>query len=253
MRLESVWFHAPDGPHPEAWYGRHARVLEYSARKNSPGWTVNVQKIGTPRPRTVARRGGSTAGYVYNTWKLEHWLLAVENAAEGELMLLIDADTMVLRPLDAIQDIPFDVAITEKRGITRLPLNGGVLFLRVNARSRAFMRAYWDWNLRLLGNSVLHNRYWATYAGMNQAALGALLENGGGELAHVAEIPCREWNLESATWETFSTENPPRIVHVKGAMRRGLMHPEKNPLNTTSRRAIGDVWLRLEKEALAHA
>lgn len=247
-----MWFEAPAGPHPVEWYARHARVLEHSARKHSPNWTVNVRRIGQPTPRKAARIG-SAASFEYNTHKLEHWKAQVDGAADGELLLLIDADTMVLRPLDAIADVAFDVAITEKHGLTRLPYNGGVVFVRVNPRSRAWMDAWWKWNLRLLGSAPLHNRYAKIYAGMNQAALGALLENGGRELATLVELPCTEWNLESATWERFDAKNPPRIVHVKGGMRRGLMNPQQHPLGSTARRAIADVWLRLEKEALSHA
>lgn len=251
--LYSCWFHVPDkGAHPGEWYTRHARVLEHTARVNTPGWDVRVTRIGPPPPRRAARGGGSAVSYVYNTHKLEDWLRATEACQDGDRLLLIDSDTMILKPLDPVWEQDFDVAYTEKRGRTRLPLNGGVVFVRVSPRSRDFMRAWFRWNLKLLSDGPLHRRYWQTYAGMNQAALGALLENEGPSLATVGTLRCEEWNCESAMWATFDPENPPRIVHVKGALRRGLMGTrDKTALLTDQRRQIADVWWEYERAALA--
>lgn len=250
-RLYSCWFEvAGPGAWPATWYERHARVLEYSARVNSPGWTVDVRKIGRPTPRRAALGGGSTSSYIYNTHKLEDWWGAVRDAADGDRILLIDADTMILRPLDPVWDTPFDVAITVKTGVTRLPMNAGVVFVRVNPRSRVYIEAWWTWNLRLLGNRQEHLRYRRTYAGMNQAALGALMEHEGPRLATVAELRCEQWNCETATWATYDAGNQPRIVHVKGCMRRGIMAPTSYRLTDPKRRAIADEWLRLERGAI---
>lgn len=253
-RLYSCWFEVGGtGAWPAVWYERHARVLEYSARVNAPGWQVDVEKIGPPTPRRAALGGGPSSSYVYNTHKLERWWQVVQEATDSDRLLLIDADTMVLRPLDPVWDTEFDVAITVKTGITRLPMNAGVVFVRVNARSKAWFEAWWTWNLRLLGNRSEHLRYRRTYAGMNQAALGALMEHEGRSLATVVEIRCEQWNCETATWATYDPTNPPRIVHVKGCMRRGLMAPTTYRLTDPKRRAIADEWIRLERAAEAAA
>lgn len=224
-------------------------MLAFSARKNCPGWRVEVNKIG-PAIHAPAARGGNQASYSYNTFKLNWWNEQVQGAADGDRLLICDADLMVLGQLDPVWDYGFDVAYTVKRGITRLPLNAGVIFLRVNDRSRAWFRAWLHWNMKLLGNAVLHTHYWKTYAGMNQAALGALLENGGEKLARQLELRCEEWNCESATWDTYRAEAPPRIVHVKGVMRRALMDPSHYRVNSTPRGQIAAVWWDLEREAM---
>jgi hypothetical protein len=228
-------------------------VLEYTARKNCPNWQVNVRKVGPPvLPEGVkVSRSDIGAPFIYNVYKFRFWLRSVVEAAEGELLCLIDADTMVLRPLDPIAAMDFDVAITSKRGLTRLPLNGGVVFVRANERSRRFMRAWWDWNVKLIGDWRLHSIWRQKYAGMNQAALGALLESGGTQMAKVLEIPCAEWNCESSSWDRVDLRQA-RVVHVKGQMRRGIMAPDKHKLSTPQRLTIAQEWLRLEKEALAH-
>lgn len=252
-RIYSCWFEVPQGKAwPWTWYERHARVLAYSARANSPGWSVDVRKIGPALPRTAALGGGNTSSHSYNTHKLIDWVRAVDASVDGDLLLICDADLMILRPLDPVWDAQFDVAYTVKRGRTRLPLNAGVIFLRVNARSRAFFKAWLGMNMKLLGNARLHSEYRKKYAGMNQAALGALLENGGGKLCTLLEIRCEEWNCETATWETYDAKSTPRIVHVKGAMRRALMDPKSGALLTKARNAIADKWNALEKEAVSH-
>jgi hypothetical protein len=255
MRIYSCWFDVSrlgdPKTWPASWYARHAAVLEHSARINTPGWTVQVRQIGPPPPLRAAR-GGNKSAYIYNTHKLADWRAVVDAAPDGEQLLLIDADTMILRPLDPVWDLDFDVAYTVKRDVTRLPINAGVIFLRVGPRARAFIAAWDEWNRRLLGDAALHDRFWKTYAGMNQAALGALLEIGGGpEIATLRELRCEEWNCESATWKTFDPENPPRIVHVKGAMRRGLMDPKKYPtaLGSLDRQQIGTIWRDYEAAA----
>ena len=252
-RLVSCWFEVPDGrAWPPVWYERHARVLEHSARKNTPDWTIDVRKIAPAVPMMSAYGGNLSSAFAYNSYKLAWWSQALQDAVDGERMLICDADLMVLRSLDPVWDIPFDVAITTKRECSRIPLNGGVVFVRVNARSRAWFAEWLRWNTKLLGDARLHKRYRETYAGMNQAALGALIENGGGQLADIAELPCREWNCETASWPLFDPSKPPRIVHIKGALRRGLMDPTSaNALATPARRQIAAVWWALEKEALS--
>jgi hypothetical protein len=252
-KLYSCWFDASTvaGPWPASWYARHAAVLERSARENIPGWTIDVREIAPP-PNLHAARPGNKSAYIYNSHKLRDWLEVTESCADGDRLLLIDADTMVLRSLDPVWDSEFDVAYTIKRDVTRLPINAGVVFLRVNARSRAFMRAWLDWNMRLLGSAALHTKYWAKYAGMNQAALGALLEDGGGpRMAKLHELHCSEWNCESATWKTFDPANPPRIAHVKGNLRKGLMAPEKYPnaFSGAGRQQIADIWHAYERKS----
>ena len=249
--LYSCWFEVPEGKAwPWQWYERHARVLEHSARVNSPGWDVVVRRIGPSTVRPAALGGGNTSSYAYNTHKLEEWRRIVHAAQDGDRLLLIDADTMILSPLDPVWQLDFDVAYTTKREHTRLPLNAGVIFLRITPKSRAFIDAWWRWNLKLLGDAGLHAHYRRTYAGMNQAALGALLENGGPKIAQLFELPCTEWNCESATWRLFDPARPPRIVHVKGAMRRGLMGEDSRHLATEARGKLAAIWWGFERDAL---
>jgi hypothetical protein len=126
---------------------------------------------------------------------------------------LIDGDTAILKPLDSVWDQVFDIAFTfRERG---LPLNGGVVFLRVSPQSRSFIEEWWKLNLLFLGNAALHGPWRDKYAGMNQAALGCLLETG--HSCEVARLPCREWNACSPELYTPAVS---RVLHVKSSLRR---------------------------------
>ncbi len=221
---------------------RLARVLEMTAARHCPGWRVEIEQR---KPGVSPRLPNASSGDVANTWKLDRWCEVVEAAAQSEQLLLIDVDTAILQPLEAIWELPFDVAYTVRPAVSRFPLNAGVLFLRVNDQSRAFLRAWRDENRKMLGDALRHGRWRRKYAGMNQASLGCLLEGkvvpGGAELLRV---PCQEWNCEDSTWEAFSECT--RILHIKSQLRLAIFngvpgHRELRPLVA--------LWRRLEHEA----
>jgi hypothetical protein len=238
-RLEACYFAAPDQPH----WPRLARVLAYTAQQHCPDWTVHVEQIPPP-PRT-----NHTASFVANTWKLNHWCRLVEEAADGERLLFIDVDTMILRPIDSIWNEAFDFAYTVRPG--NFPFNAGVIFLRVSPSVRNFIRQWRDLNdgyCYQKSQSEAHRANRRKYAGINQAALGALFEQGAARALAVRPLPCAEWNCENTTWATF---NPAvtRIVHIKSALRRTalqLAHSGGRELVRLAHR-----WRAFEADAIA--
>ena len=132
-------------------------------------------------------------------------------------MLLIDGDMAILRPLDPIWNLSFDVAYTARER-NRLPLNGGVVFLRVSDRTRQFMEAWWTANLTFLGDNAAHAPWRRSYAGINQAALGYLFE----KVDHGCDIRrllCSEWNC--VEWDRFRAGHT-RVLHIKSGLRRAV-------------------------------
>lgn len=246
MRIASVYFSigrrfgASDDRYP-----RMARVLEYSARANSPNWDVSIEAITAELAPMNAHKPGRN-GLATNTDKLRAWCRIVERAPDGELLALLDADTMVLRSLDAVNAYHFDVALTEKRQARaqRLPLNGGVVFLRINDRSRAFMARWLEVNERLYHDPVEHAHWRNRYGGMNQASLGLMLETPGAmPLVEIKWLQCAEWNCcDEILWQTFDAA---RIVHVKSGLRRAIFAPS----NYGRMRALRDIWYQYERRA----
>ena len=197
---------------------RMARVLAVTAAQSCPTWTVQVEVIAHPSPRPRV-----SEGYVSNTHKLDRWCAVAAAAPDGTPLLLIDADTMILRPLDPVWDLAFDVAYTIRPASSRFPLNAGVIFLRVSDRSRAFLLAWRDENRQMLKDAARHQPWRKRYGGMNQAALGAVLASSHAADLVIARLPCAEWNCEDSTWPAFDPAVT-RILHIKSQLRLAVFH-----------------------------
>lgn len=228
-RLEACYF---PGAHDKGWV-RLSRVLDLTAREQCQGWSVNVEAVAPgaaaireTRPRTIAA----------NSRKLDRWVELVEGSADGDRLLLIDADTMVLRPLDDVWDQPFDLAYTVREAC-RFPLNGGVVFVRVSEAVRVFMRAWAVENATMLADRAYHTRWQMRYGGINQAAFGALLEGGALAALRTLRLPCREWNVEDSTWQRFDPAVA-RILHIKSNLRLACLHPLAQALQLESLAAL---------------
>jgi hypothetical protein len=239
-RLEACYF--GEGDHGEM-YARLAHVLEHSALKHCPGWDVNVERL-TP-PEYVSAMGNPS--HVWNTQKLEHWRRRVIGAPDGARVMLIDGDMLITKNLDDVWRFPFDLAYTI-RTATRLPLNGGVVCVRVSERVRAFMDRWWKTNLRFLEDRAAHRAYRAKYAGINQASFGYLLEHGMAGL-EVHKLRCAEWNL--CEWNRHEPSEA-RIIHYKSTLRRatfGVAPVRANRLPPRMQ-ALIKRWRQEEKEMM---
>jgi hypothetical protein len=209
-RLEACYFGAV-----ESMWWRLARVLAYTAAEHCTDWQVQVRPIVPPRLQSAL----GIPSHVHNTQKMEHWHRIITEAADGECLLLMDADTMILRPLDDVWTQNFDLGYTTKE--TRFPFNSGVVFVRVSPRVRAFVSEWRAENLRMLGDARHHQVWRKQYGGINQAALGSLLARPAPCKLTLAKLPCLEWNCEDSHWATFDPAVT-RIVHIKGALRRAV-------------------------------
>ena len=223
----------------EEW-GRLARVLEFSARRHCPGWDIEVKRLDPPE-----RTHSLSASRVANTHKLDWWTAQAEAAEDGERLLLIDTDTMILGPLDDAWAEEFDFGYTVKEGT--FPFNAGVIFLRISDRSRAFMRAWRDENRRMFEDPARHEPWRRRFAGMNQAALGKLLteDAAGAAGVRLGRLPCAVWNCENATWGSFRS-GVTRIVHIKDGLRPAALGIGANSPRFA---ALVRLWRSLERDA----
>jgi hypothetical protein len=160
VRLVSVYFPEHDG-RSVGVYGRMVRALERSAAVNSPHTPLDVVRI-TPDWSRLAerwRRGHDPQreSLLANTAKLEAWGRAVESAAGGELIGLLDADLLVTGELAEVELLSFDLAYTERPAGARYPLNGGVVFLRVSDGTRSFMRRWVATSVRFPNSTLMVN------------------------------------------------------------------------------------------------
>lgn len=236
--LHSVFFAAADG-RGDRWR-RMARVLDHSARAAMPDWSVSV------RMHTPPALSGQSASFVSNTHKLDEWERVIAEAPDGAEIVLIDTDTMILGPLDAAFDGDDDVRFTRKYNTARFVLNGGVVVVRVNERSRAFMRAWRERNAEFFGDELARAKWIATYGGLNQSALGSLLEEK--HDAKVGFLDCAEWNAcYEPLWQRAASIGA-KVVHFKSHLRQALFSGQ-------NARYFGLIsrWKRFERDALRNA
>lgn len=224
-----------------AW-DRMARVLAHSTLKHCPGMGFKVEQIESPIEQ------GIDPSYSSNTAKLDAWVRVACESPEGEVLCLMDADCMVLRDLRPIENLDFDFAYT-LRSPSRLPFNAGVVFARMGTKAGAFLRAWRDVNRRMILEPKFHQLWRARYGGINQAALGFVLENGLAEKLGVklATVPCREWNCEDSSWSQFDPAVT-RVVHIKSSLRRSIFSLGASRLDL---RPLVRIWRELEREASA--
>lgn len=240
-RLVSAYFPSTDVSVDRGeQYVRLAQVLAYTARTHLPTWDRRITEIVPPTDRSAL----ANASHVWNTAKLEAWADAVAEAPDGTPVLLMDADMMILRPLDDLWAWPFDLAYT-LRSRSSLPFNGGVVALRITDQTRAFMARWVALNRQFLTDAAAHQPWRAKYAGINQASFGALLE-AADHGCDLLTLPCAEWNC--VEWELFDPEIT-RVVHVKSKLRRELFGWAA-PVSPVHKRLISQ-WKALEQEATA--
>jgi hypothetical protein len=196
-------------------FRRLARVLEYSALRHAPAWRRQIRELPPP---TAYRSALGVPAHEHNSAKLDSWRDTIAAAEDGDRVLLLDADTMITGELDPAWDSVFDLAITS--AAARLPFNAGVVFVRVSPRTRGFLEQWAAVNRSFLSDAPALRPWRFKYAGINQAALGFMLERA----AHgcqVATLPGAIWNCEDSTWREFDPART-RIVHVKSDLRRAV-------------------------------
>lgn len=237
-RLEACYFG------PDRVWARMAYVLAHTAAQHCPGWRVHVERFD---PKPLHHRQDSQMA-IDNTQKLDRWAEIVEASDDGDRLLLIDADTMIVRPLDPVWDLEFDVAITARQFGGLGPLNGGVVFLRISPHVKAFFRSWRDVNDRMFHDYLGFHREWKKqYGGMNQAALGYMLKRQPPAL-RLIELPCQEWNCEDGAWQSFGPTT--RIVHIKAALRHAIFY---GSMTYQYLRPLVSLWREAELSARAVA
>jgi hypothetical protein len=206
-------------------------VLKYSAKVNMPKAKFVDLRLDAPEVEEVP-------GYkmlISNTYKLEKWIEEINKCKDGDYIALVDADMLILRDFSRVFNYRFDVAYTYRTS-GYLPLNGGVIFVKVNDLSKDFFNKFYRINLHFLKNKKEHDKYRKIYAGMNQAAFGWMLEESN-HPAHVLALPCPIWNVCNEDWKNM--DESAYILHIKSKLRL-MCFNQKRPTPDVER--LVDLW-----------
>lgn len=209
-------------------YEKMSKVLEHSIKKNCPSVDFELIKINPPKVKSSKRM------YEANTVKLELWLEKLKQTKDD--VIFMDCDMMVLGDLQEAFDYKseWDVSYTfrDNKKYTALPMNAGIMFVRNNKRSVAFIEKWAEVNALMYKDIIenngrtLHAKWRNIYAGMNQAAWGYLVEECEFD-AKLRAIPCAKWNACGESWERVDDET--KVVHIKSGLRTAVL--SRMPLN----------------------
>ena len=220
-------------------YERMHRVWEYTAKKNSPCEAVDTLWIDPPK-NTDPRRTSFDANYV----KLKAWVDYCNKYPEEDIVLM-DADMMVMRPLQEVFDRhKFDCAFTVRDQIGRLTINGGVVYVRGTAKAREIMDLWGVCDKKLYLNPKLHQTYRSKYAGMNQSSWGYMMEKH--KPKGVLELPCSIYN--KVVFLSKSKEKP-YVIHLKDTLRQSALGGRHWNNCRYGTREYVKLWRQFEKEA----
>ena len=239
MRLAAVYFSGK----LTRQHTRLAAVLARSAAVHSPATPLEVHAIaGVDEDLRAVVRGRVHRQWLDNARKAKHHCRLIEAAADGEVLGMLDTDTMICRDLSELAAVEFDFAYTVRPAGGPWKLNTGVYFVRVSQATRVFVRSWYATVQAMLADAKFH-RYWKQerrYGGIHQAALGCLLETDP-LLPRCLPLPCEEWNCVSGTWATAPA---PRIVHVMGRLRDWCL--KDKPAPTDRERQLVEQWKAFE-------
>lgn len=228
---------------PHGQYPRLARVLAHTARAQCPGWIHQIEVVDPP-PRVNV----STA-FDANVHKMARWCAALEAAADGDAVLFLDVDMMIVRPLDPLWAEPFDLAYTVKH-VPRYPFNTGTVAVRVSPAIRHFFGIWLAECRRMqpMAAAAHHHQWRRQFGGIHQAALGCIFAAGHDAGLAIRQLRCVEWNCEDSAWSMFDPTKT-RIVHCKSALRAALFGI--GPVISPSVARLVKIWRQLERDAVA--
>jgi hypothetical protein len=207
MKIVTVHF---DYPAYNGVFKRLINVFMKTAKHYMP--EVPIELIRVDPPDTEA---GIKKTYVANTEKLRLWVEALKRS-DGEVVLM-DCDMMFLGDIGDGFQYDFDIGYTIRHK-SRIPFNGGVIFVRVSKKVVNFFEELLEVNNRMYRDPKLHEKYRKTYCGLNQAAFGYMLENYRGPVKLLA-LPSRVYNAVDDTWP-HALNGGTKVIHIKSRLRK---------------------------------
>lgn len=229
-------------------YTRLLRVFERSVSRHMPTATFIQRRIPAPKVPVEV----SHTHFTSNTVKLEIWREEMDRADEP--IVFADCDMLATGDLSEIfgqkvsNDVlhkpygDFDIALTDRYN-SKYPINGGMVYANPTPAAREFFALWQDANRRLYEDPKEHKKWREKYAGMNQAALGMLLETYKFD-AYVVLVPCSTWNACDADWINFDDEV--KACHIKGRMRRSVLSKLQIEDMQPHLRKIAKIWREYE-------
>lgn len=211
-------------------YAKLLRAFKNSIQTNCPSDSLEVKTIDLSEYKEAHHIKNS---YYCNSAKLMYW--AEKVSEETDNLCLIDGDTVVLKDMNHVFDLDFDIAYTQRSKGERLPINGGVLFIKPSEKVVSFMREWSRINNLMLKDVNFHRIWYNIYNGMNQASFGYMLEHH--KDLKIISLPCAKYNAcDPQNW--VNVDDDTHVIHIKSALREVCLLGMDVPLY---KKAV-DIW-----------
>lgn len=208
MQIVTVCFDYDDRPEFALLFD----VFEASVRRHMP----NAEFIAY-RP-TPPKYDGRNHGYLDNTFKLDIWCEHMRTTTDQTIF--IDCDMLALKDASHVFNQAFDVAYTACPDGYMVPLNGGVIFANPTYGARLFFERLREINQRMYDDYEFHKPWQDKYHGMNQSAMGYILEKYSDGI-DILELETREWNAIECDWRHINDKTV--FCHINKALRRAVV------------------------------
>lgn len=230
-----------------------ANVLNFSLKKNMPNAEFIMYEetnVELPNPNRVISDSA-----IHNTKKLDIWRDFINKCENGENVIIIDSDMIILEDISEVFNKDFDICYT-RRSNTKTPINGGILFVKVSDKTKNFFNEYVKINYKMFIDENFHKIWREKYKGMNQAAFGYLLKNYSDKNLKFSNVPCEIYNACEPEWKNINTKKI-KVLHLKGVMHKicSLYLQNKNyKYNFFNNKSNGkknafDLWEKYYKES----
>lgn len=180
--------------------GTWEKLLKVFKRSWEEHMDIPLTVITCKTPPAISRE----YGLISNTVKLAMW-----NKNFTQDTIFLDCDLLIRANIKDGFDQITNIGITKRDHIS-FPFNAGVVFAKHTQYSKEFLGEWQYINDKMYHDPKFHQPYRNKYAGINQSALGYMLEDG-----WKADYLSQQYNL--CEWKHYKDA---KVIHIKGKLRR---------------------------------
>ena len=186
--------------------------------------------------------------------KLDYWSWFLDEANDGEVVVFLDADTLVRADISEFLECDFDILITRKD--EHPPINTGVVAVRVSDRTKALLRRWRDDTSSIVEDATARGRAIKIGGGFDQYTLLQLMGIPEGEApphgVFRVNTPVGQITFHGAKCDVLNQTNSvplshnAKILHYKGAWRWILLNGKRFTKRRTYEQSAEMYWLWLD-------
>lgn len=187
------------------------RAFEASCQLNSKIQLTVLRDTANFKTKVRAKING-------NSQKLNLYNEYLKNNPQDDIVFM-DCDMIVREDFSEVFDRVETIGYTFADYPRNIPFNGGFLVVKANALAHDQFDELTKINNRMVKQHFFHAPYRARYGGINQAAMGYMMEHG----ATWTALPMSIYNM-CENWHIINS----KVMHYKSKLRTAL-HAEKPP------------------------